>query len=194
MQENNFKNHKWQALILAVLFCAIVFGSCTQAEIIAERFNRQERTEEGIITALIPDPVPEAAAPSTSNIILERGNYWTAGIPGFGENALSAFTGEYRIPGIENTIKVWLTMEFIYYNGWSSRTSITSINVSEKMGYEGRIVASTLNENWTAIMSFPLGSGLSRQDEDRIIIDLVSKFSGFTAQNPNISLPAIVEY
>ena len=182
-----------QAMGLIVL-CVIIFGSCTPAEIIAERFGNRERTEENTITALIPEPASEIDSPSGSSMILENGNYWTAGVPGFGENALSAFAGEYRVPGTAETIKVWLTMEFIYYEGWSSRNSITRIPVLEKMGYEGLIVASTINDSWTAVMLFPLGSGLSRQDEDRIILDLISKFSSFSGQNQNISLPAIIDY
>ena len=185
---------KCNLVVLAAFFCVIVFGSCDRAEIIVGRFGSHERTEENIITALIPEPVSETESPSGSNMILVNGNYWTAGIPGFGENALSAFIGEYRIPGITETIKIWLTKEFIYYADWSNRSSITRVPVREKMGYEGLIVSATVNDSWTAVMQFPLGSGLSRQDEDRIIMDLVSQFSGFSGQSQNISLPAIINY
>jgi len=180
-------------LLLTVFFCLFIFGSCAPGEIV-ERLSHHEKTEEGVITALTPEPVLEKEDTNDSNMVLESGNYWTAGIPGFGENALSAFTGEYRIPGITGTVKVWLTMEFIYYDGWNNRNSITSIAVYEKMGYEGLIAASTLQNNWTAAMLFPLGSGLSRQDEDRIILYLIDKFSGFSGQGQNISFPAFITY
>ena len=175
-----------------MLFCIIICGSCAP-EVIAERFASREKAEERI-TALVPEPVEETESISASSMILESGNYWTAGIPGFGENALSAFAGEYRIPGITATVKIWLTMEFIYYSGWSSRNSITSISVREKMGADGLIVAVTLNDAWTAVMQFPLGSGLSRQDEDRIIMELTSRFTGLSRAEQNISFPAIVGY
>ncbi|MCL1928994.1 MAG: hypothetical protein FWG07_09435 [Treponema sp.] len=179
--------------ILTVLFQVFIFGSCT-AEMIVERFAAHEETEEIIITSLIPEPVSETEGLSGSNMILENGNYWTAGVPGFGENALSAFAGEYRIPEKTESVKVWLTMEFVYYDGWTNRDSITRIPVLEKWGNEGQIVALTLNENWTVVMQFPLGTGLSRDDEDRIIMDLVSKFAGFSGQGQNVSFPAIIAY
>ena len=180
-------------ILLTAFLCMLVFGSCAPGTIV-ERLTHHEKTDEGIITALVPEPASEIEDPTGSNMVLESGNYWTAGVPGFGENALSAFTGEYRIPGITETIKVWLTMEFIYFDGWNNRNSITTIPVLEKMGYEGIITASTLNNNWTAVMLFPLGSGLSRQDEDRIILDLIDRFSGFSGQGQNISFPAIIAY
>lgn len=184
------------SLIPPVIIFLIIFGSCTQAKQIVERFSQRqdEKTEENIITSLVPESAAVEKSLSGSSLVLENGNYWTVGIPGFGENALSAFIGEYRIPDITDTIKVWLTREFIYYEGWHNRASITSIQVREKTGFEGRIVASTLNENWTAVMLFPLGSGLSVQDEDRIITYLIGKFGSFSGMNQNISFPAIVAY
>ncbi|MCL1813263.1 MAG: hypothetical protein FWG29_07055 [Treponema sp.] len=194
-KNNTPRPFKAGLLIPAAFFYLFVFESCT-AEMIVERFAAHEETEEIIITALVsePEPVSETEGFSGSNMILESGNYWTAGIPGFGENALSAFAGEYRIPEKTEPVKVWLTMEFVYYDGWTNRDSITRIPVQEKWGNEGQIVALTLNENWTVVMQFPLGSGLSRDDEDRIIMDLVGKFSGFSGQGQNVSLPAIIAY
>ena len=181
-------------LILTAVF--FVFGSCKQAELIVEQFSQspREKTEETVITSLTPESAEAEKSPSYSNLVLEKGNYWTAGVPGFGENAISAFTGEYRIPGLTNTIKVWLTREFIYYEGWQDRTSITGMQVREKKGPEGLIAASTLNENWTVVMLFPLGPGLSVRDENRIIADLISKLGSFSGKNQNISFPALVAY
>ena len=186
-------NSKRYVLFLAALFYLIILGSC-MPEMIAERFSTSERTEEPVITALIPESVPEIESLSDSNMILESGNYWSAGVPGFGENALSAFVGVYRIPEKEETVKVWLTMEFIYYDGWTSRNSIPGILLQEKMGNEGRIVASNINNNWTAVMQFPVNAGISKDDEDRIIMDLVGKLSGFSGLGQNVSLPALIPY
>ena len=178
---------------LFVLLLFIIFNiSCTQ-KLTVDQFANNKKNEETVITALPPLPVSEAEPLSDSNMVLESGNYWTIGIPGFGENALSAFVGEYRIPGKTKTVRVWLTGEFIYYNGWTGRSSITNIPVREKMGNEGRIVASAMNENWIVVMLLPLDEGLSEQDENRIIVNLINKFSGI-AGGQNISFPALVAY
>ena len=170
----------------------IFYISCTP-KLAVDQFANNKKNEETIITALAPLPASETEPLSDSNMVLESGNYWTIGIPGFGENALSAFVGEYRIPGKTKTVRVWLTGEFIYYNDWTGRNSITALTVREKMGNEGRIVASALNDNWTVVMQLPADEGFSEQDENRIIVNLVNKFSGI-AGGQNISFPALVVY
>ena len=195
------KQHSF-VLPLFIIFCV----SCTP-ELVVEQFASHEKKED-IITALTPEPVSKMEPLSGSNMILESGNYWTIGIPGFGENALSAFIGEYRIPGKTKTVKIWLTGEFIYYIGWKDRNSIPGILVREKMGNDGMIVASALGSNWTAVMQLPVDEGLSEQDENRIIVNLISKFSGisglesrsgqasaeYSGQGQYISFPAFIAY
>ena len=202
------KNRRQFWLILPLFFVCVSYGSCG-AKIAAEQFGSREekKIEETIITALAPNNTdsseeagqkPDGSNPETAvlsaNIVLERGNYWIAGIPGFGENALSAFFGEYRIPDSKETVKVWLTREFIYYNNWTRRSSMSAIRVEEKMENTGLITASPLNEEWTIMIQFPLGMEFSVEEQNRIIINLNAKLSGLPGQGQNISFPAFISY
>jgi hypothetical protein len=207
--------------ILPLFFVFVFLKSCTPGMVVSRLTNREEK-KENTITALIPEgnidlaysaeasnrrfvnqgrEPPFETPPDgsrreipASGMILEKGNYWTRGIPGFGENGLSAFAGEYRIPGKKETVKVWMTMEFIYYEGWANRASITGIQVQEKMSAEGLLAALTLNDNWTVVMNLPPGLELGTDGENRIILDLVNKLTGFSNQIHNISFPAIITY
>ena len=201
------KKAKQKILLFVFIFAFVFFESCTPEMVVSQLVNHEEK-EENVITALIPDDngkskgssqdsaesVSETGSSPASGMILEKGNYWTRGIPGFGENALSAFAGEYRIPGNKETVNVWMTTEFIYYEGWTNRAGMTNIQVQEKKSPEGLIVASTLNENWTMVMRLPLGLGLGAEGENRIILDLINKLTGFSDQIQNISYPAIITY
>lgn len=183
----------YKIIILVSFFCLAAFVSCTP-EIVAERFIINEKPADLIINSLIPEPAAEKENLSNSNMILESGNYWTVGIPGFGENALSAFIGEYRIPGETETVKIWLTGEFIYYQGWTNRNSTAGLIVMEKVVNENRIIASPMNSYWTAVMLFPSGTALKEEDENRIFTELINKLSGFSGGSQNISLPALIAY
>jgi hypothetical protein len=193
-------------LVLPLFFAFVFFKSCTPEMVVSRLANREEKKEEAAITALIPDEngklkesSPDTTETAAANIpafhmVLEKGNYWTRGIPGFGENALSAFAGEYRIPGKTETVKVWMTMEFIYYEGWTNRTSLTNIQVQEKMILEGLMISSALNNNWTIVINVPLGMGLGTEGENRIILSLIKRLMNFSGQIQNISYPAIITY
>jgi len=189
-----FKNKLWLPPVFAVFLCVIFFGSCNNDGIIAERFSRHERAEAGTITALVPAPDTAMENPASPRIILEKGNYWTAGIPGFGENALSALAGEYRVPEKAGTVKVWLTMEFIYYDGWAARNSVPGMPFREKMGNDGHIIAAAINDNWTLVAQFPPDAEVSTREEDRIILDILGKCTGLSGQSHNVSLPAIIAF
>ena len=172
------------------------FGSCTP-EMVVERLSSNDKPEEEIITALIPHQ-DEALSPdllsNSSNMILERGNYWTRGIPGFGENAHSAFAGEYSIPGKTETIKAWLTMEFMYYDDWTDRNTLSGAAVREKKWNEEQIIASALSDNWTLVLLLPTKAALSEEDRDRIVMNFINRLIGFSAVNQNISYPALIAY
>jgi hypothetical protein len=174
-------------ILIPAAFFAVVAACVPQAA--AERPGlRQEDTS---IIALIPEPVAEAEPQAVSQLVLRSGNDWIAGIPGFGENALSAFTGEYSIPGKTGTVKIWLTREYLYYDGWASRSSITSHTVLQKMGNEGRVVAAALGNALTLIVLLPQGTEVSSEEEDRLIMILISQFTG---QGQNLFLPAMIPY
>ena len=210
--EKKSLNNRQSCVILLLRYLLplfiIFYVSCTP-ERVTERLSQNVKEEKRIIKALIPEnfsgiwQVQPAAAGvlDNSKMVLESGNYWTIGIPGFEENALSAFIGEYRIPYKTETIKVWLSGEFLYYKGWTGRLGITGITVREKTVSDGRIIAAALNDTWTLVIQFPPDSGFTLQEENRIMMNLFTKFSGIagmasadTAQGMNISFPAFVTY
>jgi hypothetical protein len=135
-------------------------------------------------------------------MILEKGNVWTTGIPGFGENALSALSGTYSIAapdGTADTFTVWLCRETLCYDGWENRGGIWSedFRVLEKYGGDGLLVAAPFGETWTGIFSFPGASDLSRNDIDRIIGIYRSRFLYFLTlihSGSDISLPARADF
>jgi hypothetical protein len=135
-------------------------------------------------------------------MILEKGNVWTTGIPGFGENALPALSGTYSIAapdGTADTFTVWLCRETLYYDDWDIRTGIWSedFRVLEKHGGNGLLIAAPFNETWTSVFSFPGGSGLSQNDIDRIIGIYRSRFLYFLPlahSSSDISLPARADF
>jgi hypothetical protein len=193
-------NNARAAMVLLTLGELLTLESCAP-EMIASRLAQEEESE--VTIAALPSGQEalaastagaEAAGNAAARLVLESGNYWSAGIPGFGENALSAFVGEYRIPGKTERVKVWLTMEFMYYEGWTNRDSVNGIAVIEKTADDGRIVAASLNEFWTAVLHLPPGAGLSEEDQNRIVSNLINNFDGFSGQSRNISLPALVDY
>jgi hypothetical protein len=133
-------------------------------------------------------------------MILEKGNVWTAGVPGFGENALPALSGAYSIaaPGeTAEAFSVWLCRETLYYDGWDARAGSEDFRVVEKYGGDGLLVAVPFNETWTGVFSFSGDSGLSQNDVDRITGIYRSRFLYFLAQthsSSDISLPARADF
>jgi hypothetical protein len=146
--------------------------------------------------------LPEGRA--GKRMILENGNTWTIGVPGFSENALPALSGVYRIvtPGETadaGMFSVWLCRETLYYSDWDIRAGIWSedFQVLEKYGKDGLIVAAPFNEIWTGVFSFPGESELSGNDVDRIIGIYRSRFLYFLTlvrSGSDVSLPALADF
>jgi len=181
------------ALAVFIFFLFASLAACAPGA--AEKPGSREK-QRTIITALIPEQKQAAAEQDPDpRLVLEQGNYWTAGIPGFGENALPAFTGEYRIPGKTALVWVWLTREFIFYDRWARRTSITSHTVLQKAEDIGRVVSVALDDTWTLVALLPKGTALTLEEEDQLIMVLIRGLSGYRDQNSrNISLPAAIPY
>jgi hypothetical protein len=137
-------------------------------------------------------------------MILEKGNAWTIGVPGFGENALPALSGVYRVVTPDETadaglFTVWLCREPLYYDDWDIRAGIwpEDFRVLEKYGRDGLLVAAPFSEIWTGIFSFPGDSELSPNDVDRIIGIYRSRFLYFLTlarSSSDISLPARADF
>jgi hypothetical protein len=139
---------------------------------------------------------------SGRRMILESGNFWTTGIPGFGENALPALSGMYRIAPAaspDEMFTVWVCRETLYYDDWDIRAgaSFEDFRVMEKYGRDGLLVAVPFNEIWTGVFGFPGDSNFSQNDIDRIIGIYRSRFLYFFAMTYNgidISLPAQADF
>lgn len=130
-------------------------------------------------------------------MILEKGNVRTTGVPGFGENALSALSGTYSITGGDMLFTVWLCREPLYYSGWDARDRFEDFPAQERYDGSDLLVAAPFNETWTGIFSFPGDSDLSQNDIDRIIGIYRSRFLYFltmTNSVSDISLPAYADF
>jgi hypothetical protein len=172
-----------------------LLGSCDPGSV--QKFAGPDpATADTIITALAAEPQedgqndPVEPAAAESRLVLERGNYWTAGIPGFGENALKAFTGEYRMPGSDNPVRIWLTREVLYYEGWTGRGSMNGIRQKTETG--GTVAASVLDTVWTAIVLLP--GDLPAEEEDRILTAFRTRLTGISSYPQNVSLPALIPF
>jgi hypothetical protein len=148
----------------------------------------------------ITSPPAISGAPATAGqqALLEKGNFRTAGIPGFGENALPAIAGEYRISGEpEGRIRVWLSRELLYYDGWEARISAPAAGVLQKKTGEGLLIAEPLDDTWTAVFLLAGPVNLSPEDIDRVITACRTRFLYFedlSNRSSDISLPAAVYY
>jgi hypothetical protein len=171
-----------------------LLGACDPGS--GQKFAGPEPAADTVINALMPGPREDGqndAAETTgteSRLVLERGNYWTAGIPGFGENALRAFTGEYRIPGRDNPARIWLTREFLYYEGWTVRDSVDGVR--QKTESEGTATAAALDTTWTVIVLLP--GDLPAKEEDRILTAFRTRLTGISSYPQNVSLPALISF
>jgi hypothetical protein len=185
------------AVFVLCLFCSACSPSRVSEwnPVLAEKSDASKK-KKFTVTALPQEASQENKTEKSSppRLILETGNYITSGIPGFGENALSALTGEYRIPGKTELVKVWLTAEFVFLDRWAWRTSITGYTVMQKVEDIGRVVSSALTDS-TLVILLPKGQELSLEEEDRLITTLIKGLSATRLGNlQNVSLPAMINW
>jgi hypothetical protein len=130
------------------------------------------------------------------SMVLTEGNYRVAGVPGFGENALAAIAGRYRVsPAAGCEIAVWLTREVLYYEGWQVRT--TASTEEFPVMENGPLIAARFNEAWTAVFDFSGAGELSQNDIDRVIGIYRTRFMYFltlASRDSDISLPASMDF
>jgi hypothetical protein len=120
--------------------------------------------------------------------VLDRGNVWVQGVPGFADQSLSALYGEYRLEfsptkqigmdrptGMDTPAgragvaearrcRVWLTGEALPFAGdWQPRTRFSAVAVSQRQ--EGDAVLAGFSfgggtglGSWTAVFQFPAGA------------------------------------
>jgi hypothetical protein len=158
----------------------------------------EETEEEANPPSGAPQAIPVSVARTLTGrqALLEQGNMYTAGIPGFGENALPAVAGEYLIGGeAEGYFRVWLCRELLYFDGWEAGPGETQFRVVQKESPEGILAAAAFNDVWTGVFLF--NQQLSQDDMERIINVFGNRFLYFvnlTSRLSDISLPASVNF
>jgi hypothetical protein len=152
--------------------------------------------------------------------VLDRGNAWVTGIPGFGDNALSALYGEYRLdlpagnaaPEGEGDAggrrcRIWLSGESLSFSGnaWQARTRIDGVPVFQRRDGEALLAAFAFSGgtglgSWTAVFRFPQGlaaAGLDDVGADALIGQWLNRFRYFLSliKSPaDLSLPAVIAF
>ena len=89
-------------------------------------------------------------------------------------------------------LRVWLTKEFLYYEGWEIREGIPGTTVLRKDEGTGALAAIQTGDLWTVVIHFP--GELSAEEEDRLTGIFSDRLTGFSSQALNISLPALIPY
>jgi hypothetical protein len=146
--------------------------------------------------------------------VLTRGNGWVSGVPGFGDNAFPALSGEYRLEGMETPeagakagttgFSVRTSRAPLFFSGdWEPRSGINA--VYQRFRGKDFLAAAVLDGGpdlgaWTVIFEFPGGieeSGLGNAGFNRLIGVWSSKFLYFLSliKTPgDVSLPAVVVF
>jgi hypothetical protein len=139
--------------------------------------------------------------------VLNRGNAWVMGIPGFGTNAVPAIFGEYRLEfsssgAGEGEVSVWLCGETLRFaeGAWQPWDGAGRSVVQRREG-EAQLLGFSFSGGpglgaWTAVFQFPRGieaAGLNGGSAGALInkwTDRVLYFL-FLIKNPaDVSLPA----
>jgi hypothetical protein len=150
--------------------------------------------------------------------VLDRGNVWGPGIPGFGNNAVSALFGEYRleIPAGSGTgemetgdprCRIWLYGETLSFAGdsWQPWMRITGVSVYQKEEGAARFFGFSFSGGtdlgtWTAVVQFPQGiaaAGLDEPGLNALISRWLNRFLYFLSliKTPaDVSLPAVFAF
>ncbi|MDR2048632.1 MAG: hypothetical protein LBP69_04185 [Treponema sp.] len=202
-----FAGKRLSRVVLCALgfFCVSCGGKAGGPEVPVTEAPPRDSAEIRTVPAMsVEDAIRLPEGSQGRRMILEKGNVWTTGLPGFGENALPALSGTYSIAAPGGTadmalFTVWLCRETLYYDDWDMRAGVWSedFRVLEKQGRDSLLVAAPFNESWTGIFSFPSDSDLSRNDIDRIIGIYRSRFLYFLTlarSSSDISLPAQADF
>jgi hypothetical protein len=171
----------------------------------------------GLPAARAQSPVQDAR-----RAVLNRGNGWVRGIPGFGVNAFEALYGSYRLEPPEPAagdpsggdapgFSVWVTRAPLYLDGegWRNRPGISGSGARWRAAEERIFFAAALGSGGgglTAVFEFSAvsdergGAEVPNLPEDlvnRIVSNWVTRFNYFYAliKTPgDMSLPAVVAF
>jgi hypothetical protein len=156
---------------------------------------------------------PEARAQSR-RAVLDRGNVWVTGIPGLGDNRLSALFGEYRLEipveageslPEDRRCRIWLTGEALPFTGdWQLRTRISGTAVLQRQEGEDLLTGFSLSGgpglgSWAAVFLFPRGAvaGLDDPGIDALMSRWLNRFLYFLSliKTPSdLSFPAVFTF
>ncbi|MDR1388664.1 MAG: hypothetical protein LBJ31_01625 [Treponema sp.] len=157
------------------MIIALLLAACSRS------VEETARTEAAVETAV------EGNSP---RLVLEKGNEWAAGAPGFGENAIAVLTGEYSTHD-GRRFQVWLTREFLFYDErwtpWPDLIETRSRRISA-----GNLAARPLDGVWTALFLF---DGFDTGEQAEIMRICAPRFSRYVSRSGRVSdssLPAII--
>ncbi|MDR2767257.1 MAG: hypothetical protein LBB82_02900 [Treponema sp.] len=170
---------KASVCLLVPLACALLFGGCSREEA-AGGNDAAENTD-----------LPAAAG--GRRLVLERGNVWIMGIPGFGVNAIPALAGEYSAEG-GRRFRVWLTREVLYFDSaWTPWPDLVETLSRETSG--GTLAVRPLNGVWTVVFLF--GGDFNTEEQAgimRLCGPRLTRFVSRSNRMSDTSFPAIIEY
>lgn len=212
---------KLWVIILSLLF----FSSCEAILYVKEKFaspSVRNSAAEISVSSFPNDQrvLPKASAVQNPTIILMKGNNLVRGFPCFGENAIEAIYGEYKIEIPDDSIipsdnafpllvNSWLTSEFMYIDPdlWKARTALQNFRAREMQNEDGLYIVlgfpNTIvgQEKWTILFHIPretIDAGIHDTMINRMIQNWTSRLSYYisiSSQNGSqLSLPAITVF
>jgi hypothetical protein len=164
------------------------------------------------LPVLLAGLAPVAGAQSAGRwaVILMSGNRWVTGVPGFGDNAFPALTGQYRLemtdpaeggqpPAETPFFSIWLTAEPLVFpeGSWRPRSGLSG--VLERESGEGRFISLPLSAErgaWTAVFLF-YGPAPDDASLNRLIGAWTDRFLYYFSLVKiltDVSMPAVVYF
>ncbi|MHC6203220.1 hypothetical protein ACYULU_08490 [Breznakiellaceae bacterium SP9] len=155
---------------------------------------------------------PAKRKPELAVATLVKGNSWTVGIPGFGNNAFPAFWGEYRLRRVvpaegesDGPFSVYANNELLLFPqpDWKVREPISGFAAYEQEEGARLSIAVIVDEKtngtiWKLIFHFPAGIAalsLNEAHADGLLERWIYWFQYFQVQSPDaLSFPSIVNY
>jgi hypothetical protein len=172
----------------AVLLLLVLLGAC----------SRQDTADDNVVGTTSPAndlQTRRFRLPETTGrrLILEQGNVWGVGIPGFGVNAIPVLTGEYSTPG-DRHFQVWLTREVLYFDtNWTPWPDLVETRSRAAAG--GTLAGRPLNGVWSVVFLF--SDDFTPEEQAEIMRATAPRFTQFVSTSNHVSdssLPAIIEY
>lgn len=202
----------------------LLFSSCDMMLYVKDHFRPS--SEQSVPPAVSLSSVStnqyifdEIESVETPTIILMKGNNLLHGLPCFGENAIPAILGEYKLEMPEDAItqsdansplliNFWLTSEFIYLSPeqWKERTELRTFHAMEMQNDEGLYIflrfpdTMTSQAKWSILFCIPqetIDAGIQDVMINRMIQNWTARLSYYISisqSESQISLPAVIAF